>query len=55
MVADQTWRFWLEELALDSARVIMPVALDTTERLTSLPAGHALRSLCRVAWSDGDP
>ena len=25
-----TWRFWLEELALDSGRVIMPVALDTT-------------------------
>ena len=30
LVADQTWRFWLEELALDSGRVIMPVALDTT-------------------------
>ncbi len=38
--------------ALERAGVM--VALDTSERLTSLPAGHALRSLCRVAWSDGD-
>ena len=33
MVADQAWRHWLGELALDRAsaqRVIMPVALDTT-------------------------
>jgi hypothetical protein len=31
MVADQAWRHWLGELALDKAsRVIMPVALDAT-------------------------
>ncbi|HET6174733.1 MAG TPA: PD-(D/E)XK nuclease family protein [Gaiellales bacterium] len=38
--------------ALERAGVA--VAVDTSERLTSLPAGHALRGLCRVAWSDGD-
>jgi hypothetical protein len=43
-----------EPLATALERAGVGVALDTSERLTSLPAGHALRCLCRVAWSDGD-
>jgi PD-(D/E)XK nuclease superfamily len=43
-----------EPLALALERAGAGVAVDTSERLTSLPAGHALRALCRVAWSDGD-
>src|SRR4051794_11644548 len=43
-----------EPLAVALERAGVEVALDTSERLTSLPAGHALRSLCRVAWADGD-
>jgi hypothetical protein len=43
-----------EPLAAALERAGVAVALDTSERLTSLPAGHALRGLCRVAWSDGD-
>jgi hypothetical protein len=43
-----------EPLAAALERAGVEVALDTSERLTSLPAGHALRSLCRVAWADGD-
>ena len=38
-----------EPLAVALERAGVEVALDTSERLTSLPAGHALRSLCRVA------
>jgi hypothetical protein len=43
-----------EPLAVALERAGVAVAVDTSERLTSLPAGHALRALCRVAWSDGD-
>ncbi len=43
-----------EPLAVALERAGVEVALDTSERLTGLPAGHALRSLCRVAWADGD-
>ena len=43
-----------EPLAVALERAGVEVALDTSERLTSLPAGNALRSLCRVAWADGD-
>ena len=43
-----------EPLAVALERAGVEVALDTSERLTSLPAGHALRSLCRAAWADGD-
>jgi hypothetical protein len=43
-----------EPLAAALERAGVDVALDTSERLTTLPAGHALRGLCRVAWSDGD-
>jgi hypothetical protein len=43
-----------EPLAVALERAGVAVAVDTSERLTSLPAGHALRSLCRVAWADGD-
>ena len=43
-----------EPLAVALERAGVSVAVDTSERLTSLPAGNALRSLCRVAWADGD-
>ena len=43
-----------EPLAAALERAGVAVALDTSERLTNLPAGHALRGLCRVAWADGD-
>ena len=43
-----------EPLAVALERSGVEVVLDTSERLTGLPAGHALRSLCRVAWADGD-
>ena len=43
-----------EPLAVALERAGVAVAVDTSERLTSLPAGNALRSLCRVAWADGD-
>ena len=43
-----------EPLAVALERAGVAVALDATERLTSLPAGHALRALCRAAWADGD-
>ena len=43
-----------EPLALALERAGVAVALDAGERLTNLPAGHALRSLCRVAFADGD-
>ena len=43
-----------EPLASALERGGVEVAIDTGERLTNLPAGHALRGLCRVAWSDGD-
>ena len=43
-----------EPLAVALERAGVAVALDTRDRLTSLPAGHALRALCRVAFADGD-
>ena len=43
-----------EPLAAALERAGVGVAVDASERLTSLPAGQALRALCRVAWSDGD-
>jgi ATP-dependent helicase/nuclease subunit B len=43
-----------EPLAAALERAGVAVALDATERLTNLPAGHALRGLCRVAWAEGD-
>jgi hypothetical protein len=43
-----------EPLAAALERAGVAIALDTRERLTSLPAGTALRALCRVAWADGD-
>jgi PD-(D/E)XK nuclease superfamily len=43
-----------EPLAAALERAGVPVALDLRERLTNLPAGHALRRLCRVAWADGN-
>ncbi len=41
MVADQTWRHWLTQLAAGATRVMMPVALDPTAY--NLPVG--LRNL----------
>ncbi len=43
-----------EPLAAALERAGVAVALDAGERLTNLPAGHALRGLCRVAWAEGD-
>ena len=43
-----------EPLATALERAGVAVELATSERLTSTPAGHALRCLCRVAWADGD-
>src|SRR4029077_15471505 len=43
-----------EPLAVALERAGVAVAIDTSERLTNLPAGHALRSLCRAGWADGD-
>src|SRR6185503_10892874 len=41
----------------DSRRLRLRAArrrAGASERLTSLPAGNALRALCRVAWAGGD-
>ena len=43
-----------EPLAAALERAGVEVAVDASERLTNLPAGNALRALCRVAWADGD-